>query len=145
MEPFLNCADKGIFVLCRTSNPFSEEFQSRALDRDPPLQLYEQIAYNVAHYWNYNGNCGLVVGATSPKDMAHVREIAEDLWFLVPGSGTQGGSATEAVRRGLTRHNSGLIINSGSKIIFSDNPKTETLSLHNEINSAISEETLEHT
>ena len=88
MQPFLERADKGIFVLCRTSNPGSGEFQDLRIDNDP---LYTVVARHVVNTWNKNGNCGLVVGATYSEELARVRGIADTMTILIPGIGAQNG------------------------------------------------------
>ena len=122
MRPFLERKDKGIFVLCRTSDPGSEEFQEVTLmATDPPnrsMQMYEYVATRVANRWNYNGNCGLVVGATRLHQLAQVRRIVGDMDILIPGAGAQGGDVMEAVQHGLNSKGDGLIISSSSDIIF---------------------------
>ncbi|MDP2665278.1 MAG: orotidine-5'-phosphate decarboxylase [bacterium] len=141
LRPFLECKDKGIFVLCRTSNPGAGEFQ------DLPLigggTLYETIAYRVSHTtaWNENGNCGLVVGATYPEELQEIRGIVGDMPILIPGIGTQGGDVEKTVKAGEDNRGRGMIINSSRGIIFASNgrdfadaARRETLKLHNLIN-----------
>src|SRR5690606_20006682 len=98
-QPFLDRADKGVVVLCRTSNPGSGEFQDLPLDGRP---LYQHVAKAVAERWNTNGNCLLVVGATWPEELAQVRGLVGDLPFLVPGVGAQGGDAEAVMKNGAT-------------------------------------------
>ena len=94
LRPFLDRKDKGVFVLCRTSNPGSGEMQDLNVDGMP---LYERVARSVHTSWNVNGNCGLVVGATYPTELTSVREIT-DMPILIPGIGAQGGDVDETVR-----------------------------------------------
>jgi len=113
LQPFLDRADKGVFVLCRTSNPGGADLQDRDLDSGVPL--YRQVAI-LADTWNEHGNVGLVVGATAPEELAELREAVPDLPFLVPGVGTQGGDAEAAVEYGLA---DGVgLVNSSRGIIF---------------------------
>jgi len=114
VQPFLDHADKGIIVLCRTSNEGSGEFQDMVLD-GTGQELFRYVAQNVAREWNSNQNCLLVVGATYPQEMADIRRlVGDDMWFLVPGIGAQGGEI-EAVLKAGGRHQ---IINSGRAIIY---------------------------
>ncbi|MFB6189711.1 MAG: orotidine-5'-phosphate decarboxylase [Halapricum sp.] len=113
LEPFLQREQKGVFVLCRTSNPGGADLQDLELDSGEPL--YERVAA-LADLWNANGNVGLVVGATNPEELEEVREIVPDLPFLVPGVGAQGGDAEAAVEHGLAE---GVgLVNSSRGIIF---------------------------
>ena len=116
VQTFLGYKDKGIIVLDRTSNPGSGEFQDLLVD---DRKLYLQVAQNVRDKWNKNGNCLLVVGATFPQEMAEIRElVGNDMVFLVPGFGAQGGQAEATIKAGLNSEGRGLIINSSRSIIF---------------------------
>ncbi|MDG5778683.1 orotidine-5'-phosphate decarboxylase [Haloarculaceae archaeon H-GB2-1] len=113
LEPFLSRADKGVFVLCRTSNSGGADLQDLELESGEPL--YERVAA-LADLWNANGNVGLVVGATNPDELAEIRDIVPDIPFLVPGVGAQGGDAEAAVEHGLA---DGVgLVNSSRGIIF---------------------------
>ncbi len=114
-DPFLERGDKGVVILCRTSNPGGAEFQDLLVDGIP---LYERVASNVAQEWNDNGNCALVVGATRPQQMQRVRSLVGDMPFLVPGVGAQGGDVKALLNAGLTTAGTGLVINSSRGIIF---------------------------
>ena len=114
-QPFLDRADKGVIVLCRTSNPGSGEFQDLRVDGRP---LYQHVAQRVAREWNANGNCLLVVGATWPEELAEVRALVGDLPFLVPGIGAQGGDVEAVLRAGATSDRSGLVISSSRAILY---------------------------
>lgn len=114
-EPFLARADRGVVVLCRTSNPGSGELQDLEVDGIP---LYQQVAARVATQWNSNGNCLLVVGATWPRQLAEVRAIVGDMPFLVPGVGAQGGDAAEVVRHAATADGTGLLVSSSRAILY---------------------------
>lgn len=125
LAPFLKRKDKGIIVLCRTSNPGAGEFQDLVVRHyvDAPLWyenmfLYQEVAYQVAREWNVHGNCALVVGATYPEEAAQIRRIAPDLPFLIPGIGKQGGDVEKAVTASKDERNEGMIINSSRGIIF---------------------------
>jgi orotidine-5'-phosphate decarboxylase len=114
-QPFLDRADKGVVVLCRTSNPGSGEFQDLRIDGRP---LYQHVAQRVARDWNANGNCMLVVGATWPDELAQVRSLVGDLPFLVPGVGAQGGNVEAVVRQGANADGTGLVISSSRAILY---------------------------
>lgn len=145
-RPFLNRADKGIFVLCRTSNPGAGEFQDikmvlydTSVSYDPhrpgdcsvQVPLHRVVAEHVANpkTWNRYGNCGLVTGATYPAEIQLIREGAPDLPLLIPGIGKQGGDLEASVRAAGHR----FLVNSSSGIIFADDPRAEALKLHQEI------------
>lgn len=117
LKPFLDQADKGVFVLCRTSNPGAGELQDTGRVYDG-MPLYEYVAGRVALEWNKNGNCGLVVGATYPRELEEVRKIVGDMPILIPGVGAQGGDVEKTVKAGKGSHGQGMIINSSRGIIF---------------------------
>lgn len=115
VQPFLDRADRGVVILCRTSNPGSGEFQDLIVDGRP---LYQHVARRVAAEWNGNGNCMLVVGATWPKELAQVRALVGTMPFLVPGIGAQGGDVEAVVRNGATPDGGGLVISSSRAILY---------------------------
>lgn len=138
LKPFLDQTDKGIVVLCKTSNPGSGEFQDLIVNGRP---LYQHVADNVTNKWIHNENCLLVVGATYPEELSQVREIVGDMPILIPGIGAQGGDLEKSVLNGKDRQNQGIIINSSRGIIFaSKDPnfakaaRCETQKLTDEIN-----------
>ena len=131
IRPFLDCKDKGIIILCRTSNPGAGEFQDLEAGNIP---LYKIVAKNVASKWNSNKNCMLVVGATYPDELKQVRKIVGDMTLLVPGIGTQGSDLEATLKAGLNSKKRGLIINSSRGIIFAKNPREEAMKLRNDIN-----------
>ena len=96
MRPFLEYPDKGVFVLCLTSNSGSKDFQMLNVEGKP---LYSVVAEKVA-YWNKDNNCGLVVGATHPEQLDEVRALAGDMPLLIPGVGAQGGARARNSRAG---------------------------------------------
>jgi orotidine-5'-phosphate decarboxylase len=98
LEPYLRWRDKGLFLLCRTSNPGGSELQLQTLANGE--RLYEHIARLAAGPWNRHGQLALVVGATFPGELARVRELAPTLPLLIPGIGAQGGDAAATVRAG---------------------------------------------
>ena len=95
VQPFLDRADRGVVILCRTSNPGAGDLQDLLVDGRP---LYQHVAAKVANEWNTHGNCALVVGATWPEQLREVRAIIGDMPILVPGVGAQGGDAEAVVR-----------------------------------------------
>ncbi len=113
--PFLERDDKGVFILCRTSNAGGAEFQDLVVEGVP---LYERVALNVVTNWNTYDNCALVLGATNPAQMQRVRTLVGDMPFLVPGVGAQGGEVSSLLGAGLTQQKTGLVINSSRGIIF---------------------------
>ncbi|MCL4505149.1 MAG: orotidine-5'-phosphate decarboxylase [Chloroflexi bacterium] len=116
IKPFLADRQRGAFVLARTSNPNAGEFQNLTVgDR----ALYEQVAL-AADRWNAEcpGACGLVVGATAPRELERIREIVPDLPFLIPGVGAQGGDLEAAVRFGATRNGVGPVINASRGVLY---------------------------
>jgi orotidine-5'-phosphate decarboxylase len=120
LEPFLSRADRGVFILCRTSNPGASEFQdlSARADEGESEPLYLRVARRVANEWNANGNCGLVVGATYPEELRQVREIVGDLPILAPGVGAQGGDLEATVRAGIDSVGQGLLISVSRAILY---------------------------
>ena len=131
MVPFLNRADKGCIILCRTSNPGAGEFQDLLVNGVP---LWLHIARSVAQEWNSRHNCMLVVGATYPAEMQQIRAAIGDMTLLVPGIGAQGGSVKEVMAAGPNSLGKGLIINAGRSIIYADDPVSAARSLRDEIN-----------
>ena len=110
VEPYLRYDDRGVFVLCRTSNPGSGELPVAAVVGDVPL--YEHVARRVATEWSAIGACGLVVGATYPDELRRVRAIVGDLPILVPGIGAQGGDIAATVAAGVDSAGYGMVVSS---------------------------------
>lgn len=123
VQPYLQYPGKGVFLLCRTSNPGGDEVQNQRLASVPgqPL-LYEYIAQLAQGPWNVNGQVGLVVGATYPAEIERVRSIAPRVPLLIPGVGAQGGDAVATVRaawRGQGGQTTGPIaVNSSRAILY---------------------------
>ena len=119
IDPYLAYADKGVILLCRTSNPGGSDLQFLDVGTaQQPEKLYERVARLAASEWNSNGQCALVVGATFPAEIARVREIVGDMPLLVPGIGAQGGDVQATVEAGRTASHSGLMINSSRAILY---------------------------
>lgn len=133
LQPFLDRADKGIFVLVKTSNPGAGEFQDLKVDGKP---LYQVVAEHAVD-WNTNGNLAVVVGATYPEELVKVRETVGDMPILIPGVGAQGGDLEATLKNGLDKNKQGLIINSSRDIIFAPDPREATLKLHQDIVSLL--------
>jgi orotidine-5'-phosphate decarboxylase len=117
LEPFLRREDRGVLVLCRTSNPGARDLQDLEVG-DGHRRLYHRVAELTARRWNTRGNCLLVVGATYPKELAEIRQIVGDMPFLVPGVGAQGGDVAQVVRNGQTSAGTGLIVSSSRGILY---------------------------
>jgi orotidine-5'-phosphate decarboxylase len=115
LDPYLAWKDKGVIILCRTSNPGGSDLQFLDTDGVP---LYQRVARLVAEKWNKNGQCALVVGATFPEELAQVRAIVGDMPLLVPGIGAQGGDIAATVGAGQTAHGMGMMISSSRAIIY---------------------------
>ena len=115
LEPFLKYEDRGVIILCRTSNPGAVELQDLEVNN---RRLFHIVADLAARRWNSRGNCLLVVGATYPRELAEVREIVGNMPLLVPGVGAQGGDVAQAVQNGQTSVGAGLIISSSRGILY---------------------------
>ncbi|WP_151637083.1 orotidine-5'-phosphate decarboxylase [Noviherbaspirillum aerium] len=115
VAPYLEWKDRGVIILCRTSNPGGSDLQFLNADGMP---VYQHVARLVAEKWNTSGQCGLVVGATFPEELAQVRNIVGDMPLLVPGIGAQGGDIQATVKAGRTAAGSGMMINSSRAILY---------------------------
>lgn len=118
LKPFLDQKDKGIIILCRTSNKEAAEFQDMEAEKENRRwKLYQFVAQNAATNWNQNKNCCLVVGATVPEQLAEVRRIVGDMPLLLPGIGAQGGDIEKTVKAGHYKGR-GMIINLSRSVLF---------------------------
>lgn len=115
LAPFLAHADKGVIILCRTSNPGGADFQALDCGGTP---LYLRVAETVARDWNANGNCALVAGATWPAELGRIRAAVGDLPLLVPGIGAQGGDLAGVLQHGLDSRGAGLLVSSSRAILY---------------------------
>ena len=115
VEPYMAWPDRGVIVLCRTSNAGGSDLQFLDVGGMP---LYQHVARLVADKWNRNGQCALVVGATFPDELAQVRAIVGDMPLLVPGVGAQGGDVAATVGAGKTANGAGMMINSSRAILY---------------------------
>ena len=119
VEPYLAYKNKGVILLCRTSNPGGSDLQFLNVGSpDAPEKLYERVATLASTDWNVSGQCALVVGATFPAEIACVRRIVGDMPLLVPGIGAQGGDVQATVEAGRTANGRGLMINSSRAILY---------------------------
>jgi orotidine-5'-phosphate decarboxylase len=143
LEPFLRHADKGVFVLCRTSNPGAGDLQDLEVGG---RRLYHVVAELAAARWNTRGNCALVVGATYPRELAEVRRLVGDMPLLLPGVGAQGGDVAQAVQNGQNSRGTGLLVSSSRGILyggpgaggtdFAAAARTAALTLRDQINAS---------
>lgn len=115
VQPFLDRADRGVVILCRTSNAGAGDLQDLLVAGRP---LYQHVASKIANEWNAHGNCALVVGATWPEQLREVREIVGDVPFLVPGVGAQGGDVEAVVTHAKTADGTGLIVSSSRAVLY---------------------------
>jgi orotidine-5'-phosphate decarboxylase len=121
--PFLDREDRGVVILCRTSNPGAADLQDLVV-RDgggKERSLYQHVAETVARDWNDHGNCALVVGATWPAQLREVRAIVGEMPLLVPGVGAQGGDVEAVVTNAKTADGTGLIVSSSRAILYASN------------------------
>ena len=141
IQPFLDYAEKGVVVLCKTSNKGSDEFQNLCLDNGQ--LLFQKVAQNAAEKWNKNNNVLLVVGATYPQELAKIRSIVGEMPMLIPGIGAQGGDVEATLKAGLNSNfrKSGLIISSSRGIIYAgdkpDNYQQKASDACNQLNKQI--------
>jgi len=139
LEPFLRYADRGVLVLCRTSNPGARDLQDLDVGG---RKVFAVVAELAATRWNSRGNCLLVVGATYPQELAEVRAITGDMPFLLPGVGAQGADVRAAVAAGQSADGRGLIVSSSRAIIhassgvdFAAAARAATIRLRDEVNA----------
>ena len=149
LAPFFERKDKGIFVLCRTSNPGAGELQdlkvdgsSLGLGTNEPL--YKIVAHLIAKKWNTNHNCFAFVGATYPNELGEVRSIVGDEPILTAGVGAQNGDLARCIQAGKNVRNKGIIINASRLVIFASSGKNfaevaaaKAQQLHGEIRAAL--------
>lgn len=128
---FTSWDDRGVFVLCHTSNPGAQDFQTLTCGNEP---LYVQVARQATN-WSKNANVGLVMGATYPEALTIVRRTAPELWLLVPGVGSQGGDLEASLAAGLWPNGLGMIFNSSRGICLASNPREAARELRDRINA----------
>jgi orotidine-5'-phosphate decarboxylase len=120
LEPFIAYRNRGIFILCRTSNPGADDFQSSIDTTGVPL--YQRVAIK-ANEWNGRGNIGLVVGATCPEELRQVRKLCPDMLLLIPGIGVQGGDLVEAIKYGTNDQGERAILTVSRQILYASHGK----------------------
>ncbi|UCH51091.1 MAG: orotidine-5'-phosphate decarboxylase [Chloroflexota bacterium] len=143
VEPFIEYKDKGVFVLCRTSNPGAVDFQN--LTNDQGIPLYEMVARK-AREWNVSGNIGLVVGATYAEELKTVRQLCPEMPLLIPGIGAQGGDLASTVKYGVDAQGENAIIAVSRQILYASRGKdfaqaarNNALELRDNINNLVSQ------
>jgi uridine monophosphate synthetase len=132
LAPFLNRPERGVFVLCKTSNPGADELQTLRVSEN--LRVLYEIVAERAVQWSQHDNVGLVVGATDAEALARVRALAPDLWFLVPGVGAQGGDLESALKAGLRADGLGMLINVSRAVAATPAPREAAKHLRDQIN-----------
>ena len=140
VAPFLEDPARGVFLLCKTSNPGSVDLQDLQVNNlgidsksYPGFTVYEQVA-RLAQSWNKNDNLGLVVGATHPEALRRVRAVAPDLWVLAPGVGAQGGDLRATIKAGLRQDGMGLLLPVSRGVSQSEDPRQAAKALRTAIN-----------
>jgi orotidine-5'-phosphate decarboxylase len=123
IEPFIQSRDKGVFILCRTSNAGAVDFQALRCEVDNGYRPLFEIVALKAGQWNTHGNIGLVVGATYPEELRLIRQNHPDMPLLIPGIGAQGGDMALTVRYGVDARGEKAIINSSRQIIYASREK----------------------
>ena len=137
IEPFARYQDKGLFILCHTSNPSAGDLQHleitdwRTLDREGNQPLYIHVARTAV---TWSPNVGLVVGATYPEVFAGVRAAAPNQWLLVPGIGAQGGDLASTLAAGLRADDKGILINASRGVCLADDYRAAAQQLRDDIN-----------
>jgi uridine monophosphate synthetase len=131
VQPFLDYVERGVFLLCKTSNPSAGEVQDWEQGGEP---LYRHIAH-LAETWAEGREIGLVIGATYPQALAEIRQEQPRTWFLVPGVGAQGGELEAALRAGLRPDGMGLIVNASRSINYADDPRQAAKTLRDQMNA----------
>ncbi len=118
VEPFLEYKDRGVFLLCKTSNPGSGDFQDLTCVTDQgTFPLYQVVARKAEQLWSSGGNVGLVVGATYPQELANVRQLVPEMPLLIPGVGAQSGDLEKTVLYGTNSRGEMAVINSSRQVI----------------------------
>jgi len=135
VEPFIQDPEKGVFLLCKTSNAGSMDLQNLLvlpMGSDSPSPLYLYVA-QLAQQWNEKNNVGIVVGATHPQIMGMIRAAVPDLWFLSPGVGAQGGELELALKSGLRKDGKGILIPVSRGISRASSPARAAAELRDEM------------
>jgi len=123
LEPFADYSDRGIFILCSTSNAGAADFQQlRCRSDEGELPLFELVAMKAAE-WNVHRNIGLVIGATQPRSLMRVRQLCPDMPLLIPGIGAQGGELASAVQYGVDANGEKAIISCSRQVLYASTGK----------------------
>jgi len=130
IDPFIRKSEKGVFLLCKTSNPGAGDLQDLTLASGEPLHIH---VAKLAQSWNTKNNVGLVVGATYPKTLARVRAAVPEIWLLAPGVGTQGGELKSALQAGLRKDSKGMLIPISRAIARAEKPDLAAAELRDEM------------
>ena len=146
IEPFIQDSEKGVFLLCKTSNPGSTDLQDvlvlnqerRETKEDDlfPLSSFVPLHIKVAQLaqqWNTRNNIGLVVGATYPETLARVREVVPEMWFLAPGVGAQGGELESALKAGLRKDGKGMLLPVSRAVARAEKPGVAAAEMRDQI------------
>ena len=131
LREFTQYEDRGVYVLCRTSNPGARDLQHLGSGGRP---IYLHVA-ELAGRVNENGNVGLVVGATAPAEIAEIRRVSA-LPFLLPGVGAQGGDVDAAVRAAWNGDPASCLVSASRSVLFAKSPAREAAALRSQINLA---------
>jgi orotidine-5'-phosphate decarboxylase len=123
LEPFIERRDRGIFILCRTSNPGAADFQSLPVETGKGRKMLYEVVAEKVNAWNKHGNLGLVIGATYPEELKLIRERYPQMPLLIPGVGMQGGELKQVVKFGVDKEKNKTIINSSRQIIYASRGK----------------------
>ena len=123
IEPFIQYANKGVFILCRTSNVGALDFQSLHCKAESGYRPLFEIVALKASQWKTHGNIGLVIGATYPEELRLIRKSHPTMPLLIPGIGAQGGELESAVRYGVNSKGEKAIISSSRQIIYASREK----------------------
>jgi uridine monophosphate synthetase len=130
IEPFIQDSEKGVFLLCKTSNPGAGDLQDLVLQSGDPLHIH---VAKVARTWNVKNNVGLVVGATYPETLTRVREVVPDMWFLAPGIGAQGGELESALKAGLREDGKGMLLPVSRAVARAEKPGVAAAEMRDQI------------
>lgn len=144
LEPFIDYHDRGVFILCRTSNKGALDFQSLSIKTKNGMKMLFEIVAGKVDQWNRHGNLGLVVGATYPEELKSIRQAYPEMPLLIPGVGTQGGELDKVVKWGVDKKRERTVINSSRQILyaskgkdFAEAARNAALKLRDEINGLL--------
>jgi orotidine-5'-phosphate decarboxylase len=120
VAPFVERADRGVFIVCRTSNPGARDLQDLPVAQEGGGRLLYEVVAEMARSWNRHGNVGLVAGATYPAELERLRELCPDMLFLLPGAGAQDADVAQAVGAGLDAQGAGIIVNAARSVLYAE-------------------------